>query len=106
MKGMDPGSLLARARQMKEEMARLQDDLAQRMVEGKAGDGAVSVIMSATQEIQAVRIKPEAVDPDDLEMLEDLVLLAVKQAQEKARALHDAEMGKLTGGMPGLPGLF
>lgn len=105
MKGFDPNQLMAQAKKMKDEMARVQEQLKERMVEGKAGDGLVTVVCNGNQEVEAIRIKPAAVDPDDLEELEDLVLVAVREALQKSRALSEAEMGKLTGGM-NLPGMF
>jgi hypothetical protein len=105
MKGFDPNQLMAQAKKMKDEMARVQEQLKERMVEGKAGDGLVTVVCNGNQEVEAIRIKPAAVDPDDLEELEDLVLVAVREALQKSRVLSEAEMGKLTGGM-NLPGMF
>lgn len=103
-KSFDPNALFSQAKKMKEDMARVQEDLKQRMVEGKAPEGLVSVVANGLQEVEAIRIKPDAVDPDDLEELEDLILVAVRQALGKARALHDTEMSKITGGMD-LPGM-
>lgn len=105
MKGFDPNALFAQAKKMKEEMGRVEQELAQRMVEGKAGDGLVSVVVNGNSELQAVRIKPEAVDPDDLSLLEDLVLLAMKEGLQKARRMHDEAMEEVTGGAGGLGGL-
>lgn len=105
MKGMDPNALFAQARKMKDDLARVEEDLKDRMVEGKAGDGMVTVVANGNQEVQAVRIKAAAIDPDDPELLEDLVLLAIKQAVEKAKELHEEEMKKVTGGMD-IPGLM
>lgn len=106
MKGFDPNQLFAQAKKMKDEMARVQDDLKERMVEGKASGGLVSAVANGNQEIVAVRIKPDAVDPDDLELLEDLILVAVKEALEKARAMNEEAMGQVTGGMGLPPGLI
>jgi DNA-binding YbaB/EbfC family protein len=106
MKGFDPNALFQQARKMKEEMGRVQEDLAGRMVEGKAPGGAVRIVVNGNSEVQAVNIQPEAIDPDDSSFLEDLVMVAVKDALEKARHLHDEAMEKATGGMGGLPGLL
>jgi DNA-binding YbaB/EbfC family protein len=103
-KSFDPNALFTQAKRMKEDMARVQEDLKQRMVEGKAPEDLVSVVANGLQEVEAIRIKPAAIDPDDLEELEDLILIAVRQALDKARALHEAEMSKITGGMD-LPGM-
>jgi DNA-binding YbaB/EbfC family protein len=105
MKNFDPQSLMSQAKRMKEELARVQNDLKDRMVEGAAGGGLVTVVVNGVQEIQAIRIKKEAVDPDDVEMLEDLVTVAVKAALDKSKQLHESEMGRVTGGLGGLPGL-
>ena len=104
-KSFDPNALFSQAKKMKDDMARVQEDLKQRMVEGKAPEDLVSVVANGLQEVEAIRIKPAAVDPDDLEELEDLILVAVRQALDKARELHEAEMSKITGGMD-LPGMF
>jgi DNA-binding YbaB/EbfC family protein len=102
MKGFDPNQLFAQAKKVREEMERAERDLQKRMVEGRSAQDLVTVIMNGMREIQAVMIRPDAVDPDDLELLEDLVLAAVKEATEKAQKLHDEAMGKATGGLPGL----
>jgi DNA-binding YbaB/EbfC family protein len=105
MKNFDPQSLMSQAKRMKEDLAKVQNDLKERMVEGVAGGGLVTVIANGVQDIQAIRIKKEAVDPSDVEMLEDLVTVAVKAALEKAKKLNEAEMAKVTGGLGGLGGL-
>jgi len=105
MKGFDPNALFSQAKKLKEDMARVSDDLKSRMVEGKAGDGLVTCVANGNQEVEAIRIKPDAIDPDDLEELEDLILVAVRNALEKARELHESEMSKITGGMD-MPGMF
>jgi nucleoid-associated protein EbfC len=105
MKNFDPQSLMSQAKRMKDDLARIQRELKERMVEGVAGGGLVSVVANGAQEIQAIRIKPEAVDPNDVEMLEDLVTVAVKAALEKAKKLENEETAKVTGGMGGLGGL-
>jgi DNA-binding YbaB/EbfC family protein len=90
---------------MKDEMAKVQDDLKARMVEGQSAAGLVSVIANGNQQIEAVRIKPEAINPDDLSELEDLILVAVRAALDKAKELHEKEMAKVTGGMS-IPGIL
>lgn len=106
MTRIDQNALFAQAKKLKDEMARAEADLKDRMVEGKAGGGAVSVVVNGRQEIQTVRIKPSAVDPSDLSMLEDLVLLAVKDGMEKAKKLNDDVMQRVTSGMGLPPGLI
>lgn len=86
-------------------MAKLQEDLKSQTVEAASGGGMVTAIANGNQELIGVKIKPDAVDPDDLEMLEDLVVAAVNQAMEKAKALNNDQMSKLTGGI-NIPGLF
>lgn len=105
MKNFDPQSLMSQAKRMKDELAKIQNDLKERMVEGVAGGGLVTVVANGVQEIQAVRIKPEAVDKSDVEMLEDLVTVAVKAALEKAKKLQDSETARVTGGLGGMGGL-
>jgi nucleoid-associated protein EbfC len=106
MTGFNP-QMLAQAKKMQDDLAKVQKDLANRMVEGGASGGVVSVVMNGVQEIQAVRIKKEAVDPDDVEMLEDLVLVAVKSALEKSRELQRSETARVAGPLGGgLGGLF
>lgn len=102
--GMDMAKMMKQAQKMQEALLKAQEDLGSKSVEGTAGGGAVSVTANGHKEITAVRIKPEAVDPDDVETLEDLVLAAVKDAQAKAAALAESSMGSITGGM-GLPGM-
>ncbi len=106
MTGFDPRAMMAQAKKMKDDLARIQEDLKQRMVEGAAGGDLVKVVCNGAQEIQAIRIKKEAIDPDDPEMLEDLVTVAVKAALEKSRKLQEQETSKVTGGLGGLGGLF
>ncbi len=108
MKGMgDLNKLMKQAQEMQARMAQVQEDLGRREVEATAGGGMVTVRMNGKQELLAVQIKPEAVDPDDVEMLEDLVTAAFREAHKKAEDLMQSEMAKVTGGMgPGMPGLF
>ena len=101
----DLGGLLKQAQKMQREMARIQDDLKERVVEANAGGGMVKVVVNGAQEIVSVKIDPEVIDPGDKEMLEDLVLAAVTQGLQKAKTMADEEMAKITGGMK-LPGMF
>jgi hypothetical protein len=106
MKGMgNMGKLMKQAQEMQAKMARVQEELEAREVEGTAGGGMVTVRMNGKQEVLGLKIKPEAVDPDDVEMLEDLVLAAIREARNHAETLMQTEMAKVTGGM-NLPGLF
>ena len=82
-----------------EKMSKMQDELANQTVEASAGGGVVNVVANGNQQIVSISIKPEAIDPDDPQMLEDLVLAAVNAALEKSRELGEKSMGKLTGGL-------
>jgi len=101
---MDISKLMKQAQKMQEAMVKMQSDLNLQVVEGSAGGGAVTVTMTGGMEVQSVRIKPEAVDPNDIETLEDLVTAAVKDAVSKASALASNQMGQVTGGLK-IPGL-
>jgi nucleoid-associated protein EbfC len=92
---------LAQAQEM---LAKAQAELAATTVEGTAGGGAVRVTMSGEQKIVAINLEPEVVDPDDVEMLQDLILAAIGDASEKANELQQQSFGAITGGL-GLPGL-
>ena len=106
MNKMGMGGLLKQAQKMQQEIEKIRANLPNIMVEGSAGGGMVTVQANAAQEVTQIKIDPEVVDPDDIEMLEDLVLAAVNQAMEKARSKSDQEMSKMTGGlMPGLGNL-
>lgn len=90
--------------QMQQQLGQVQDELAQKTVEGSSGGGVVTVVINGKQEIQSIKIKPEAVDPDDIEMLEDLVMAAVNAAVERSREMQQEAMGNVAGGMlpPGM----
>lgn len=98
------GSLLKQAQQMQKRMQELDRDLGGRILEGTAGGGVVKVYVNGLQEVQAVKIQKDAVDPDEVEALEDLVTAAVRQAMTLAKDLHKKEMAKVTGGL-NLPGM-
>ncbi|MFQ5506237.1 MAG: YbaB/EbfC family nucleoid-associated protein [Planctomycetota bacterium] len=98
-------NLLKQAKLMQDRMAALQNDLKERIEEGTAGGGVVKVFVNGCREVMGVKISPEAVDPDDVETLEELVGAAMKNALEKAKELEATEMRKATGGLD-LPGLF
>lgn len=104
--GMDLQKMMKQAQKMQEDLLKAQETLGSQTVEGTAGGGAVSVTANGHKEITAIRIKPEAVDADDVETLEDLVLAAVRDAQAKAAALADSQIGGVTGGLniPGFGG--
>jgi nucleoid-associated protein EbfC len=100
----DMSSLLKQAQEMQRRMADTQRALGERILEGSAGGGAVKAYVNGNQELQAIKIQQAAVDPSDVETLEDLVTGAVRQALQAAKELRDREMGKVTGGM-NLPGM-
>lgn len=102
---MNLDKMLKQAQQMQQKMQSAQADLANQTVEATAGGGKVVVTASGGGDVLSVKIDPAVVDPEDVEMLEDLVLSGVKQAQEKAKQLMQKEMEKVTGGIPGLPGM-
>ena len=101
------GDLMRQAQKLQTQMAKVQEEMAEKTVEGSAGGGMVTVIATGKQEIARVTIDPEVIDPDDIEMLQDLTLAAVNEALRKAEELATSEMGKIAGGMnlniPGLP---
>ena len=106
MKGLgDMGKLVKQAQEMQAKMMRVQEELANLEVEATAGGGAVTVRMTGKQDVISVKIRPEVVDPGDVEMLEDLVVAAYREAKKKSEELAREELSKVTGGMP-LPGLF
>ena len=92
-------------KELQERMERAREELKQKTVEASSGGGVVTAVANGAQEIVAVKIKKEAIDEDDIEILEDLVVAAVNLALEKAKALNEDELSKLTGGLM-IPGLF
>lgn len=100
----DMQSLLKQAQDMQRRMQDAARSLGERILEGSAGGGAVKVYVNGNQELQAVKIQPAAVDPADVETLEDLVAAAVRQALTAAKELREREMAKVTGGL-NLPGM-
>jgi nucleoid-associated protein EbfC len=103
MKGMN--ELVRQAQVMQKKMAKLQEDLEARTVEGSAGGGMVTVVVSGSNEIKGLTIDKTVVDPNDVEMLQDLVLAAVNDGIKKAKGMMEEEMGQITGGIK-MPGLF
>lgn len=101
----DMGKLLKQAQQMQAKMAQMQAELAEKTVEASAGGGMVKVVMNGRHEVVSVAIDPEVVDPQDVEMLEDLVAAAVTEAANRVEEMMKEEMSSITGGM-GLPGMF
>ncbi|MCX7869780.1 MAG: YbaB/EbfC family nucleoid-associated protein [Terrimicrobiaceae bacterium] len=101
---MNIQKMLKQAQRMQEELARAQEQLAARTFEASAGGGLVRVTANGSGDVVSIRIDPKAVDPSDVEALEDLILAGVKQAQADAKAAMAEDMKKITGGM-NLPGM-
>ncbi|GIO14641.1 nucleoid-associated protein [Cohnella xylanilytica] len=97
--------MMKQVKKMQEQMLKAQEELGSKTAEGSAGGGVVTVQVNGHKKVLSISIKPEAVDPDDVEMLQDLVLTAVNDALAKADEMANADMGKFTGGMK-IPGLF
>ena len=98
-------NLMKQAQKIQAKMAELQEELSEKTVEATSGGGMVTVVANGKQEILSIKIDPEVVNGDDIEMLEDLVVAAVNEAKKKAEELMKEEMNKVTGGMS-IPGLF
>ncbi|MGD8388007.1 MAG: YbaB/EbfC family nucleoid-associated protein [Desulfobacteraceae bacterium] len=108
-KGMpNMGNILKQAQQFQSKMAKLQEELGEKTVEATSGGGMVTVVANGKQEIVSIRIEPEVVDPEDVDMLQDLIQAAVNDAMTRAKEMVNEEMGKLTSGMnlPNIPGLM
>ena len=105
MGGANMQQLARQAQKLQQQMAKAQEELDAREFEATSGGGMVTAKVNGKRELLALTIKPEAVDPDDVEMLEDMVMAAVNEALRTAADTAEREMGKLTGGM-GMPGLF
>ena len=107
LKGINP---MQQVKALQDKMAKMQEELAFKQIEASAGGGMVVAVMNGRQELLSIKIDPQVVEPNDVEMLEDLVLAAVNDALHKSQEMAAAEMGKIAGGLniPGLkiPGLF
>ena len=97
--------MLRQAQKMQEEMIKAQEELGEKTVDASVGGGVVTVKVNGKKELLEVNIKPEAVDPDDVEMLQDLIVSAVNEAMRKADEMAASSMSRITGGM-NIPGLF
>ena len=102
MKGF--GNMMKEAQKLQQQMAALQEEVGKRTVETTAGGGMVTIMANSKQELVSIKIDPEVVSKDDVQMLEDLVLAATNEALRKSRELVQQELGKLTGGLK-IPGL-
>ena len=105
MGGANMQQLARQAQKLQQQMTKMQEELDAREFEATSGGGMVTAKVNGKRELLALTIKPEAVDPDDVEMLEDMVMAAVNEALRTAADTAEREMGKLTGGM-NMPGLF
>jgi DNA-binding YbaB/EbfC family protein len=108
MKGIpNMGNLMKQAQKFQAKMAKLQEELGEKTVEASAGGGMVTVLVNGQQEVLSIKIDPEVIDPDDVEMLQDLILAAVNDGLTRAKNMASEEMSKLTGGLniPNIPGL-
>ena len=98
------GNMMKQVQQMQEKMAQLQAELEEMEVEGSAGGGMVKVVINGKHVVQSITLDPEVVDKEDIDMLQDLIVAAVNQAQEKVSEMQSEQMSQLTGGL-NLPGL-
>ncbi len=104
----DLGELMRTAQEMQGKVAAIQDELAKKTCEASAGGGMVTAVVNGQYELVSISIDKEVVDPDDVGMLQDLIVAATNQAMQKVRDMTKEEMAKLTGGLniPGMPNLF
>lgn len=99
------GNIMKQAQQMQQKMGRLQQELEGREVEASAGGGMVTAVVNGKQQLISLKIEKSVVDPEDVDMLQDLVVAAVNEAIKKSQEMMQEEMGKITGGF-NIPGLF
>lgn len=109
-KGMGGGpgnmqSMIKQAQKMQEDMQKAQEELESKQFTATSGGGAVEAVVTGKKEISSLTIKPEAVDPEDVEMLQDLIISAVNEAMRKVDEISESQMNNITGGM-NIPGLF
>lgn len=99
------GGMLKQAQRIQAQLAKIQEEMAQRTVEASSGGGMVSVVVNGKQEVLSIKIEREVVNPEDIDMLQDLVVAAVNEGIRKSQEMVGEEMRKLTGGLS-IPGLF
>ncbi|WP_317855025.1 YbaB/EbfC family nucleoid-associated protein [Chakrabartyella piscis] len=99
MGGMNMNNLMKQAQKMQKQMEQKQEEMAKKTFEMTSGGGAVKVVISGKKEILELKLDPDVVDPDDVEMLEDLVMSAVNEAIRQVEEVYNKEMGGMTGGM-------
>ncbi|MBA3330276.1 MAG: YbaB/EbfC family nucleoid-associated protein [Actinobacteria bacterium] len=107
MKGMDMNKMMQQVQKMQADMAKAQEELADETVEASAGGGTVTVVVTGSLEVKEIRIAPEAIDPDDPELLADTVTAAVNEALRAAQGMMESRLGGMMGGLGGLglPGM-
>ncbi len=106
MGGANMNNLMKQAMKMQQDMEKAKEELAEKTVESSSGGGAVKVVATCGKEIRSIEIAQDVVDPDDVEMLQDLVLAAINEVLRKADEETQAAMSKFTGGMGNIPGMF
>jgi nucleoid-associated protein EbfC len=99
------GNLMKQAQQMQQKMMKLQEEIAQKTLDASVGGGMITVTVNGKSEVLRIKIEPQVVDPNDVEMLEDLIVAGVNEAVRKAQEMMAEEMSKLTGGLK-IPGLL
>jgi DNA-binding YbaB/EbfC family protein len=99
------GGMLKQAQKIQAQLARVQEEMAQKTIEASSGGGMVSVVVNGKQEVISIKIEREVVNPEDIDMLQDLILAAVNEGIRKSQEMVSEEMRKLTGGL-NIPGLF
>ncbi len=102
--GMNMNNLMKQAQKMKEDMEKLEEEMSAKEVEATAGGGVVRVVATGDKRIKLVEIDPEIIDPEEVEMLQDLIIAAVNECIEKAEKMHAEGMGRISGGMGKFPG--
>ncbi|MCI1820776.1 MAG: YbaB/EbfC family nucleoid-associated protein [Megasphaera sp.] len=105
MFGGNMQGMMKKVQKMQKEMQKMQEDLKTRTVEATVGGGVLTIVMNGEKKVESVHIDPSIIDPEDVDMLEDLVVAAVNEANQKVDDMMAQEMGKITGGMK-LPGMF
>ncbi|MDY0191777.1 MAG: YbaB/EbfC family nucleoid-associated protein [Desulfuromonas sp.] len=99
------GNMMKQAQQMQQKMERIQAEMEKREIEASAGGGMVTVVANGKQQVLSIKIDPSAVDPQDVDMLQDLIMVAINEALRQSQDMMQQEMAKITGGM-NIPGLF
>lgn len=103
---MNPNNMMKQVQKMQEDMQKAQEELEAKEYTASVGGGAVEITMTGKKSVTSVKISPDVVDPDDVEMLEDLIAAAVNEVVSKLEADSSETMGAITGSMPSIPGLF